>query len=267
MTVALYITVDNYSHRIELFQDEKISVTSSIQNINDISKIFTDYTQSFTVPASQVNNNIFKHWYENSIDNAFDQRLRYDGRIEIDTVVFRSGKWQIESASVKNNMIENYKITFFGVLTSLLDKFGEDKLKDLNALNDYTINYTASDVIANVSDSADLNIHFPMISSARYWQYGTHPNPDDIDSNTGAVHYDELFPALKIARIFDAIETKYGISFNGNFLTQTRFDKCYLWLKNKEKFVTNSAQLKLNFISNTPLAAGISVNLTTDTIR
>lgn len=257
--------VRNISRKIDVFQDEKISVTSSIQNINDISKIFTDYTQSFTVPASAVNNSIFRHWYENSIDNAFDQRIRYNGRIEIDTNVFRSGKWQIESASIKNNMIENYKITFFGVLTSLLDKFGEDKLKDLSTINAYTTNYNATAVIDNVRDPADLNIHYPLISSLRYWQYGTSPNPEDIDSNIGAIHFDELFPAIKVARIFDAIESKYGVTFNGNFLTQDRFDKCYLWLKNKETFVANSEQLKLNFISSTIFTSGIGVNLTTDT--
>ena len=49
-------------NRIELFDDEKISVTSSIQNVNDISKVFTDYSQSFTIPASANNNEIFRHW-------------------------------------------------------------------------------------------------------------------------------------------------------------------------------------------------------------
>ena len=47
------------ARRIELFQDEKISLTSSIQNVNDISKVFTDYSQSFTIPASDNNNKIF----------------------------------------------------------------------------------------------------------------------------------------------------------------------------------------------------------------
>ena len=28
--------------KIELFEDEQINVTSSVQNINDISKVFTD---------------------------------------------------------------------------------------------------------------------------------------------------------------------------------------------------------------------------------
>ena len=38
--------------KIELFEDEQINVTSSVQNINDISKVFTDFSQSFTVPAA-----------------------------------------------------------------------------------------------------------------------------------------------------------------------------------------------------------------------
>jgi len=50
--------------KIELFEDEQINVTSSVQNINDISKVFTDFSQSFTVPASTVNNEIFKHFYQ-----------------------------------------------------------------------------------------------------------------------------------------------------------------------------------------------------------
>jgi hypothetical protein len=141
--------------RIELFEDEKISLTSSIQNVNDISKVFTDYSQSFTIPASDNNNEIFRHWYENSLDNGFDQRIRYDGYIEIDTQTFRVGKWQLESAtSLKNNRVEDYKITFYGDLKSLTDKFGEDKLKDIQqTLNDYTIAYSGANVSSTVKSS------------------------------------------------------------------------------------------------------------------
>ncbi len=34
--------------QVELFNDEQINVTSSVQNISDISKVFTDFSQSFT---------------------------------------------------------------------------------------------------------------------------------------------------------------------------------------------------------------------------
>ena len=261
MKVALYIYVDGISKRIELFNDEKISVTSSIQNVNDISKVFTDYSQSFTIPASNTNNEIFAHWYENSLDNGFDQRQRYNGYIEIDTQVFRTGKWQLESATIKNNRVEDYKITFYGVLLSLTDKFGEDKLKDILEVNDYSFQYTGANVKDKITTTSDSDIYFPLISSERIWQYssggggGGGGGSNNINSSGGRINHTELFPALKIARIFDAIQSKYDINFNGNFLTQSRFTKAYLFLKNKETFLNYGRKKILQFntiVNNNP---------------
>ena len=83
MIVALYIYIDGVAKRIELFEDEKISITSSVQDIADVSKAKTDFTQSFTIPASETNNDIFKHWYESSIDGGFDHRIKYDPKIHL----------------------------------------------------------------------------------------------------------------------------------------------------------------------------------------
>ena len=61
--VVLYIKdADNVFQAVDLFEDETISVTSKIQDIRDISKVFTDFSQSFTLPASKKNNKIFKHF-------------------------------------------------------------------------------------------------------------------------------------------------------------------------------------------------------------
>lgn len=228
------------AYRMDIFDDEKISVTSSIQNINDISKVFTDYSQSFTIPASKVNNSIFKHWYENKVDNGFNQLVRYNGYITLNGEVFRVGKWQIESASVKGNKILDYKITFYGNLKSMLDQFGEDKLRDLTTLNEYTVTYSGNTVQTRIVTNNAENVLYPLVSSQRVWQYGG-GGANDISSNTTPIVYTELAPALKLARVFDAIESKYGISFNGNFLTQSRFTDAYLWLKNKEVFTPTSS--------------------------
>ena len=98
---------DGLAKRLELFEDENISINSSIQNINDISKVFTDFSQSFTIPATKTNNAIFKHWYENSLDSAFNATKRKDAYIEIDTLPFRKGKIQLEKASYKKGDIDN----------------------------------------------------------------------------------------------------------------------------------------------------------------
>ena len=238
-------------NRIELFEDEKISLTSSIQNVNDISKVFTDYSQSFTIPASDNNNEIFRHWYENSLDNGFDQRVRYDGYIELDTQLFRTGKWQLESSSLKNNRIEDYKITFYGELKSLTDKFGEDKLKDIEEINDYTIEYTGTNVRSLVTTATPQNVMFPLITSDRVWQYGV-GGANDISTSGGAINYDELFPAIKVARVFDAIADKYNITFSGTFLNQQKFSKAYLWLKGNDskRFVSTTQRKQLLFNNN-----------------
>jgi hypothetical protein len=263
MTGYISNQVVNVAKRIELFNDEKISITSSIQNVNDISKVFTDYSQSFTIPASDNNNEIFRHWYENALDNGFDQRVRYRGYIEIDTQVFRTGLWQLESSTIKNNRVEDYKITFYGVLKSLTDKFGEDKLKDIAELNDYTIDYSGTTVQNKITTTSDSDILFPLITSNRVWQYGGGGSAVtnwDISNIATPIGYTDLSPALKIARIFDAIESKYNINFNGNFLTQSRFTKAYLWLKNKEAFSPLAQKKLIEFTNINNYDGSLTVN-------
>ena len=252
-------------NRIELYEDEKISVTSSVQNINDISKIFTDYSQSFTIPASENNNQIFKHWYENEVEGGYDQRVRYDGYIKIDTRTFRVGKWQIESADIKSNRVENYKITFYGDLLSLTDAFGKDKLTDLNTLNEYTISYSGERVRDLITDSDGQDVMFPLISSSRVWEYGS--GGENIATSSHAIDYTELYPAVRVKRIFDAIENKYGVTFNGSFLTNPKFTEAYLWLKSKEaeQFSPLSEKSTLNFTTNYSSDYFI-LNATTDTL-
>ena len=51
-------------------------------------------------PASDNNNAIFKHWYDATIDNTFDARIKVGGRIELDGVPFRQGKWRLSKVKV-----------------------------------------------------------------------------------------------------------------------------------------------------------------------
>ena len=255
--------------RIELYDDEKISITSSIQNISDISKVFTDYTQSFTIPASANNNDIFKHWYENGIDNSYDQRITSNGFIEIDTQIFRIGKWQLESASVKNNRIEDYKITFYGDLKSLTDKFGENKLKDLDTLNNYSIEYNGTNVKNLVNSLSAENVMFPFISSERLWNIGGGLTANNINTNGHALDYKELFPAVRVSSIFNAIEDKFNVNFGGTFLQDPRFTSAYLWFKNGEQtqLILLGSPVPIDFISIIGFDDNNSVNLTNNTIK
>lgn len=243
--MELYIYVDDVAKRVEMFQDEKVSVTSTIQNYSDIGKLFTDYSQSFTIPASSTNNAIFSHWYDNAVDNGYDARIRYNAYIEIETIPFREGNVQLEKANKKNGYIESYTLTFYGNLTQLKDKFGEDKL---NSLDFSSLNHTydASTVISKINATTG-NLRYPLIGNNRKFDYKT-ATAFDVTTNTGAINWDDLFPAVPITTILDFIETKYGLTFTGNFLGYNQFNKLNMLLKNSE--LPRAYNAGINFIPN-----------------
>jgi len=240
--------------RLELFNDEKITVSSTIQNISDISKIFTDFSQGFTIPCSTINNAIFQHFYQNDVDATIDYQNRYNAYIEIDTVLFRRGKIQLEKTNLKNGSPDSYSVTFYGAGVSLKDFFAEDKLSQLN-YSTLDHNYTNTEVYNRVtidSTVTDYNVRYPLITSNRVWQFGSsfplptanlpnwyeYPtsNVNNINHASGEIVFTELFPAVRVASIFDLIQSKYGITFNGLFLTSDSFKKAFLWFKNKSIF-------------------------------
>jgi hypothetical protein len=245
--VALYIydEVTGLANRVELFNDEKISVNSSIQDVNDISKIYTDFSQSFTVPASVANNKIFKHWYENTIVSGFDARTRKNAFIELDTIPFRKGKVQLEKVSYKKGYPDNYQITFFGSLISLKDAFGGKFLKDLN-LSSLNFTYTGTVVKTRVTGGAGNDVMFPLISSKNVWGYGA-GSIYDITQTATPIYFSDLFPAVRVSKVFEAIASSLGVTFEGTFLSDPRFTRAFLWLKNSEIFELKTVANKLNF--------------------
>lgn len=271
VTVGLYIYINDVAKRIELFQDEKISINSSVQNASDISKVYTDFSQSFTVPANDHNNAIFSHWYESSIDSGYDARQRKKAYIELDTIPFRNGNIQLEKATIKNGVPENYTITFFGSLVSLKDTFASKKLSELD-YSAHTIAYSASEVIDRVSGEVNNDVKFPLITSNRVWDDENTATTVDITESATAIEFNELFPALRVSKIFDSIETNYGISFEGLFLEDARFTNAYLWLKNADVFKAKTNEVQADFVSYNfagqyPVNDLVTVDLTANTFE
>jgi len=227
---------------VNLFEDESISVKSTIQDVADIAKVFTDFSQTFNIPADQINNDILGHYYNNDLD-IFDANTRVDARIEIDHTPFREGKMQLEGSVVANGQVEAYKISFYGDVVSLKDLFGEDKLRDLD-YSDMNSEFSGDAVKATISDTSYLDVRYPLISSSRLWTYA---DGFGIDLSAHAIDYRELFPAISDAKIMSLIASKYGVTFEGNFLDDDRFKKSYTWWKNREISSFISAPVDLEF--------------------
>jgi hypothetical protein len=262
MIVALYIYVDGIAKRIELFDDEKISVTSSVQDIADVSKAKTDFTQSFTIPASTTNNEIFKHWYESSLDGGFDHRVKYNGYIEIDTRTFRDGAFALNDVKYKDNMVDSYSIVFYGKAKNIKDILKEDKLANLD-FSSLNHTFTSTEVINRITSNA-YDVSYPLFAHDRIYDYNT-GGSNDITINAGSIHWNSLFPAIPLSFIMQNISDTYDLNFTGAFLDYPQFKKLWVLFKNSESFSQKLTPLKVNFTAKSSTAF-TELDLTTDEV-
>ena len=226
--------------KLDLFKDEQINVTSMQQNVQDINKVFTDFSQSFTVPATPNNNEIFEHFYQNDIKPTIDQNVRREALIEIDLTTFRRGNISLEKTEVQNNEPYSYQITFYGDVASLKDTFGDSKLVDITTLSSTEFNYSSSTVSQRITDDAtEYPIRFPLIVG-RDVTYGDGTSTDISHGASGSIAYNELFPAVAVYQIFNALQQLYSITFNGLFLSSEQFRRAFLYCQNAETFTFNT---------------------------
>lgn len=271
--VQLYIE----GQRVDLFNDETIQITSSIQNVKDIAKVFTDYSQTFTLPASQTNNKIFKHYYNPDVVGGFDARFKVDATIEINYQAFKSGKIKLEGVELKDNVPYSYKVTFFGSTVTLKDLLGEDQLDGLNWLSNFDTPHTFEDVVAYLENGRDFTVDsisyidgvlIPLISANQRWYYDTSTNIagsgnlQTINSGLRGAYYKDLKYALRLYIIIKAIEKKYNTSngyptnlvFSDDFFNTSNaaFHELYMWL-HREKGSYDSGTLVSTYLNKMPI--------------
>ena len=251
---------------MDMFDDESVSITDTIKNVQDISKVFTAFSRSFNLPASKENNKIFKHYYNFDITGGFDARVRVSAEIQLNNISYKLGYIKLEGVSLKNNKAHTYKITFYGETISLKDTFGEDKLSSLSWLNNFSTKPSGDPLLfgtddiriyltTNVSKTVDLipytnPIQVPLLTHTQRLFYDSatvhNESADNVYFDSGAAHHhgvkwNELKYAIKIPIIVKAIEEQYGITFSTDFFnnTNTAYEPLYMWLHRNKGVITS----------------------------
>ena len=236
----------------DTFKDETISLTQSIKNIKDIAKVQTDFTQSFTLPASKVNNKIFKHYYRGDLFEGFDARFLIPAKIKLNGNDFKDGKIRLLGVKMTDNKPSSYKVNFTGSTVSLKTTFGSDELSDLPYLDVFNHTYSYSNVKTYATDGynpiggtaySQPELIYPFISASKNRYYynsghsgeGSHdevanvrniyhdgtPSLTSSHSDFHSIQYFDLKPAIKVYYIIKAIESKYGFTISDDFFRKS----------------------------------------------
>ena len=173
--------------RLDLFSDEQVTLTQTIQDVKDIEKIFTDFSKSFSLPASAKNNLLFRHYYRTDIvenlvsDSIFNANTKLRAIIELNYKRFKSGYIVLNGVNLKNNQPESYNITFFGETVTLKDKLKDRILSSLD-FSEFDHAYSVANVkqglesfvtqFSNQTKSV-ASIIYPLISHTQRFIYNS----------------------------------------------------------------------------------------------
>ena len=270
--VQIYIN----DERVEMFDFESVTITDTIKDVRDVSKIFTEYSQTFSLPASKTNNKIFKHYYNNDVVNSFDSRIRVPAKIELNNIAFKYGYIKLEGVDLKNNKANTYRITFFGNTVSLKDLLGDDLLSSLSWLDNFSLPYSSANIKTHLTTGINKTvdsvvyanpIQVPLITHTQRLYYDTTYGHTHADVNSGNLYYEsptshmhgvkwnELKYAIRLNIIIKAIEKKYTIAngysqnltFSDDFFntaTSNDFSELNMWLHRVKGGVTNGGQVE-----------------------
>ena len=126
--------------------DVSIKGNYSAKEIQDLASQKSDFTQAFTLPFTQVNNDFFSHFYDVvSVDGSFDSSIKCEADIYVDSNIVFSGYLQLLNV---NNSTKYYEALVFGVISNIATSLDEKQLNELD-LSEFSHVLTA----ANVKDS------------------------------------------------------------------------------------------------------------------
>jgi len=254
MKVSLQLFVDG--QQVELFEDESITLTQSIQDVRDIAKIFTEFTRQFSVPASKNNNRVFKHFYNQDIIDGLDARQKIDAVLYLNYQLFKIGKIKLKGVTLKNNKPHTYRVVFFGNTVNLKDLVAKTNIGSLNLLREFTFQYNSTNIKSALNTPVDITVDGEVFKDAIVFPLITHTqrliyNSASTAANTTSlanVYYSgsshglelgQLKPALNVYAIIKAIEQQYfkpkGYSFSTDFFydLNPNLSGLYMWLHSK----------------------------------
>lgn len=281
------------NEEVDVFQDGSINIQSSIKDVKDPGKIFTDFSKNFKLPASDINNKIFKHYYNAHVIDGFSARVAQEARIEINHRVFREGYIMLEGVDLKYNKPYSYRVTFYGNLRFLREKLDNTKLSELTFLKNFSLNYqsTGTDSIKeflttskNITDQFGTSHTQPLVvplithtdrlyyNSSKTSFYGFvedgnlyYDSADyPLNGKKNGLVWDQLKPAIRIDLIIKAIEKELSaegetVSFSTDFFNSTNLDyyNLYMWLHQKEGKLESAEDVQERKISTPVSTFGI----------
>lgn len=260
--VQIYIKYkDGNYYLLDIDEKEVINFKITSKDLNDITKIFAPFTQSFNIKATDKNK-ILCGFVGNEKIQRINNEGKFDALLYVSGFLYQSGKLSFDETDYERKDQKSFKTNFASNLTGLKDLLGDMTIQEL--FQDSTgafdpavrINwnkvalqsYMSSVTTVLLENDITLKYGVPFVSNKRVWTY----DPDNLSivdniafklsvpsTSVNAIALDEVRPAVSFMTIMEHLLLKIGVPVTCPIFQKPEVNDLYVHC-NSEKLVSQT---------------------------
>lgn len=238
---------------VELYENAPVNLKFQFSDVEKINNPLASYSQSFRVPLTQNNVDIFGHLDQATEVGGLDLRVRLSAQLLSDTYPIMDGFVQVKAVYLTKEIYPEVELVFFSGAVDFKSELEGKFLSDLN-LSSYDHDLTLTNVQLAWLGTGDYN--YGIVDTGQNWTsetFGTEEYPLTLPSLT-------LF--FRAKTLLDEIFDEAGLTYESTYLEGTDFGKQFVMFANGQTVVESNDDFNEN--ARTTLASDqtISANST-----
>ena len=234
---------------VELYENAPVNLKFQFSDVEKINNPLASYSQSFRVPLTQNNVDIFGHLDQVTEVGGLDLRVRLSAQLLSDTYPIMDGFVQVKAVYLTKEIYPEVELVFFSGAVDFKSELEGLYLSDLN-LSSYDHDLTYANVALGWAEITD-DYRYGIVDTGQNWTaqtFGTEDNPILLPQLT-------LFMNAKV--ILDKIFSEAGLTYESTYLEGTDFEKQYVMFANGQTVVESNDDFNEN--ARTTLASNQTI--------
>ena len=233
---------------VELYEDAPVNLKFQFSDVEKINNPLASYSQSFRVPLTPNNVDIFGHIDQVTEVGGLDLRVRLSAQLLSDSYPIMEGFVQVKSVYLTKEIYPEVELVFFSGAVDFKSELEGLYLSDLD-LSAYDHDLTT--LTLNLSWLGTGDYLYGFVDTGQNWTwetFGTEDNPILLPQLT-------LF--FKAKTLLDEIFESAGLTYESTYLEGTDFGKQFVMFTNGGTVVASNDDFKEN--ARTTLASDQSI--------
>jgi hypothetical protein len=220
------IIIDGYL--VDLYEDESVQLNRQIKDYSKIDTVFTDFSQNFTIPATDNNNAIFQNFFdENVLLQSWNQNYALSSQIFIHGLPVFNGKVELLEVKFTDGLPSSYNIVFYGQGKNVLVEWGDKTLPEIDWSSYDHMMMTSLALSSWYGGLLGGSIVWDLKDYGLGYNWSTANVTNNI-RKANTINWQDLRPSILLKDMITNIFVSEGFTLGGSLLSRSEFTNLYV---------------------------------------